>query len=69
LQVKVRYSDFTTLTRQVRVSEPVVEAAELYRLACHLLSVHRLVSGPLRLLGLGVSNLVAPEQPQLLLPF
>jgi DNA polymerase-4 len=69
LQVKVRYSNFTTLTRQVRVSVPVVEAAELYRLACHLLSVHRLVSGPLRLLGLGVSTLVAPEQPQLLLPF
>jgi DNA polymerase-4 len=69
LQVKVRYRDFTTLTRQVRVLEPVVEAGELYRLACHLLSVHKLVSSPLRLLGLGVSTLVAPNRPQLLLPF
>jgi DNA polymerase IV len=69
LQVKVRYRDFTTLTRQVRVSEPVVEASELYRLACHLLSVHKLVTSPLRLLGLGVSTLVAPDRPQLLLPF
>jgi len=69
LQVKVRYSDFTTLTRQVRMSDPVLESSELYRLACHLLSVHKLVSSPLRLLGLGVSTLVAPERPQLLLPF
>ena len=69
LQVKVRYRDFTTLTRQVRTSDPVVESSELYRLACHLLSVHKLVTGPLRLLGLGVSTLVAPERPQLLLPF
>ena len=69
LQVKVRYRDFTTLTRQIRIAEPVVEAGELYRLACHLLAVHKLVTSPLRLLGLGVSTLVAPERPQLLLPF
>jgi DNA polymerase-4 len=69
LQVKVRYRDFTTLTRQIRISEPAIEADELYRLACHLLSVHKLVTSPLRLLGLGVSTLVAPERPQLLLPF
>ena len=69
LQVKVRYQDFTTLTRQLRVAEPVVEAGELYRLACHLLSVHKLVTGPLRLLGLGVSTLVPPDRPQLVLPF
>lgn len=69
LQVKVRYQDFTTLTRQVRISDPVVESGELYRLACHLLSVHKLVTGPLRLLGLGVSTLVAPDRAQLLLPF
>ena len=69
VQVKVRYRDFTTLTRQIRIADPVVEAGELYRLACHLLSVHKLVPSPLRLLGLGVSTLVAPERPQLLLPF
>jgi DNA polymerase-4 len=69
LQVKVRYRDFTTLTRQLRLSDPVVEAGELYRLACHLLSVHKLVTGPLRLLGLGVSTLVPPDRSQLLLPF
>ena len=57
VHVKVRYSDFRTLTRQLRVEEQVSEAPEIYRLACHLLSRHKLVSGPLRLLGIGVSKL------------
>lgn len=33
VQVKVRYGDFTTLTRQVSVEEPVTEAREIYRLS------------------------------------
>jgi len=65
VQVKVRYSDFTTLTRQIRVEEPVTAEKEIYRLACFLLSRDRLVTGPLRLLGIGVSTLVAPETRQL----
>ena len=32
VQVKVRYSDFTTLTRQISVEEPITEAADIYRL-------------------------------------
>jgi DNA polymerase-4 len=68
LQVKVRYSDFTTLTRQLRVSEPLVHTDEIYRLACTLLARHQLVKGPLRLIGIGVSTLVPPALPQLLLP-
>jgi DNA polymerase-4 len=57
VQVKVRYGDFRTLTRQVTVEEPVMEAADIYRLGCFLLARHRLVTRPLRLLGLGVSSL------------
>jgi DNA polymerase-4 len=57
VQVKVRYGDFTTLTRQISVEEPVIDAREIYRLACWLLAHHRLVTRPLRLLGLGVSGL------------
>jgi DNA polymerase-4 len=64
IQVKVRYSDFRTLTRQLRLEEPLTEPAEIYRLACYLLARDRLVSGPLRLLGIGVSTLVGPS-PQL----
>ena len=57
VQVKVRYSDFTTLTRQISVEEPLSEAADIYRIGCFLLGRHKLVSRPLRLLGLGVSSL------------
>lgn len=57
VQVKVRYTDFTTLTRQVSMEEPVVTARDIYRLGCWLLAEHRLVHRPLRLLGLGVSGL------------
>ncbi|HZM05272.1 MAG TPA: DNA polymerase IV [Candidatus Saccharimonadales bacterium] len=67
VQVKVRYSDFTTLTRQFSVEEPITEAAAIYRLGCFLLGRHNLVSRPLRLLGLGVSNLREPSGRQLAL--
>ena len=67
VQVKVRYSDFTTLTRQVSVEEPLTEAREIYRLGCFLLGRERLVSRPLRLLGLGVSSLREPMGTQLVL--
>ena len=65
VQVKVRYGDFTTLTRQFSVEEPVTEAADIYRLGCFLLGREKLVSRPLRLLGLGVSHLREPSGQQL----
>ena len=67
VQVKVRYGDFTTLTRQFTVEEPLTEAGDIYRLACWLLGRERLVSRPLRLLGLGVSTLREPAGRQLVL--
>jgi len=67
VQVKVRYGDFTTLTRQISVEEPITEAADIYRLGCFLLGREKLVSRPLRLLGLGVSNLGEPNARQLAL--
>jgi DNA polymerase-4 len=65
VQVKLRYSDFRTLTRQLTVEGPITEAEELYRLACFLLAREKLVSRPLRLLGLGVSHLDLPVARQL----
>jgi DNA polymerase-4 len=53
VQVKVRYGDFTTLTRQVSAGEPVTAPDELYRRGCWLLARENLVHRPLRLLGLG----------------
>jgi len=66
--MKVRYSDFTTLTRQIRLEDPVTKASEIYRLAQFLLARDRLVKSPLRLLGIGVSTLVPPIRHQLTLP-
>lgn len=67
VQVKVRYGDFSTLTRQISVEEPLMEAGEIYRLGCFLLAREKLVSRPLRLLGLGVTSLREPGQAQLFL--
>jgi DNA polymerase-4 len=65
VQVKIRYGDFTTLTRQISVEEPITEPADIYRLGCFLLAREKLVSRPLRLLGLGVSALREPSGEQL----
>ena len=67
VQVRVRYSDFTTLTRQITFEDSTSDPLLIYRFACHLLARHKLVHRPLRLLGVGVSNLVPPQQ-QMLLP-
>jgi DNA polymerase-4 len=67
IQVKVRYGDFTTLTRRITVEEPLTEAQDIYRLGCFLLGRQKLVSRPLRLLGLGVSTLREPMGQQLAL--
>jgi DNA polymerase IV len=67
VQVKVRYGDFTTLTRQITVEEPLTEPEDIYRLGCFLLGREKLVSRPLRLLGLGVATLREPTAEQLVL--
>ncbi len=65
VQVKVRYGDFTTLTRQISVEEPLTEAREIYRFGCWLLGREKLVNRPLRLIGLGVSGLLEAQARQL----
>jgi len=57
VQVKLRYGDFTSLTRQISLEEPLTEARE------------KLVNRPLRLIGLGVCGLVEARVNQLNLPF
>ena len=66
VHVRVRYSDFTTLTRQLTFEDSTADAKEIYTLACHLLARHRLVNRPLRLIGVGVSHLVPPGRQLLL---
>ena len=69
VQVKIRYGDFTTLTRQFSVEEPITEASDIYRLSCFLLARERLVNRPLRLIGIGVSGLGDSIGSQLVMNF
>src|SRR4029079_9501131 len=69
VQVKLRYGDFTSLTRQISFEEPLTEAKEIYRLGCWLLAREKLVNRPLRLIGLGVSGSAEAQVNQLSLPF
>lgn len=62
VQVKVRYSNFETLTRQVTSEDYLQDWDAIYRLACFLMAKHRLVTRPIRLLGLTVSSL-SPTPP------
>jgi len=52
VQVKVRYSDFKTVTRQTSVEEPFESAETIYAIACAILRRGCFVERPLRL-GLG----------------
>lgn len=67
VQVKVRYADFTTLTRQISVEDSLDDARQIYRLGCYLLAREKLVHRPLRLLGLGVAGLSDAGSRQLVL--
>jgi DNA polymerase-4 len=65
VQVKVRYRDFKTLTRQITVEDGTREARVIYRLGCFLLGRENLIRKPVRLLGIGVSGLIEGEPRQL----
>ena len=62
IQVKVRYSDFRTLTRQMSFEEPIESHEEIYAIACAILRREKLVDRPIRLIGLGVAGLVPPSK-------
>ncbi len=63
--LKVRYQDFTTLTRRITGIENINSTEKLYRVGKKLSKEHNLFKKPLRLLGIGVSNLTAKENKQL----
>ncbi|NNE72323.1 MAG: DNA polymerase IV [Acidimicrobiales bacterium] len=57
VQLKLRFGDFTTLTRSVTVPNPIDDGADIVRAARSL--IEPIDTGPgLRLLGVGVSGLV-----------
>lgn len=61
VKIKLRWADFTTLTRQQTLEEPTNDARRIFEVARDLLS--RTWDGrPVRLLGVGVSNFVTKTQ-------
>ena len=69
IQVKVRYSDFKTLSRQTTLTDPTQEKELIYRTVCWLLAKEGLVSRPLRLIGTGLHAFSEQPHLQLALPF
>ncbi|RCW62073.1 DNA polymerase IV [Halanaerobium sp. ST460_2HS_T2] len=63
--IKVRYSDFSTYSRQQSLKVAVNSSEEIYQRAKNLLIQNNLLDKPLRLLGIGVSNLCLEGQEQL----
>jgi DNA polymerase IV len=60
VKLKLRWPDFTTLTRQVTLPGPVDQDEEIYQTALDLLNKVRAKGKAVRLLGVGVSGLGLP---------
>jgi len=68
--LKLRYSDFVTLTRSETIAEPTASEHSIYDLAKKLISHFDLRMTKIRLLGVSVSNLVGDKFSfQTFLPF
>ncbi len=60
VRIKLRWPDFTTLTRQVTRPQPTDQDEEIYMTALTLLNKVRSKGKAVRLIGVGVSGLGAP---------
>ncbi len=60
VKLKLRWPDFTTLTRQVTLPSHTDQESEIYETALRLLRQIRLPGRAVRLIGVGVSNLGEP---------
>jgi DNA polymerase-4 len=64
LQVKVRFGDFTTLTRSRTFAAPLDTAHEIYEIGRSLLDRAGIGDRPVRLLGVGGDSLVPAAAPR-----
>jgi DNA polymerase-4 len=60
VKLKIRWSDFTTITRQVTLPTSTDNEDEIYRSAVKLMKAVRKPNQPVRLIGVGVSGIGAP---------
>lgn len=63
IHLKIRYSDFRTVSIQETVNHTINDTGELYDLARNLFLKKYDRSGPVRLLGVGVHNVAAGSDP------
>jgi DNA polymerase-4 len=59
IRIKLRWPDFTTITRQVTMQEPVDQDRVIFVAACELFNKYWTPGKPVRLLGVGVSGLTS----------
>jgi DNA polymerase-4 len=59
--VKVRYADFSTVTRSKSVDDPVGDESRLLHLGLHLLHLTDAGKRRVRLLGIGLGSLVEAD--------
>jgi DNA polymerase-4 len=60
VKIKLRWPDFTTLTRQVTLPQPTDQGDEIFAAAAELLEKNRPDRQLVRLLGVGVTHIAAP---------
>jgi len=61
VSLKVKYSDFTQITRAATLPEPTDDSAEIYATSCLLLKKTAVGKRPVRLLGISLSQLSSRE--------
>lgn len=61
VQLKMRYADFTTLTRRRTLPSPTQDEMTFYAVGRQLLAAEGIEGKRVRLIGVGGSNLVTPE--------
>ncbi len=67
--VKVRYPDFTAVTRSQTLPFPTDQGIEIYQTALKLLHKTEALQKRARLLGVGISNLIHQDDPEQLILF
>jgi nucleotidyltransferase/DNA polymerase involved in DNA repair len=65
VQLKLRWEDFTTITRQRTLPEPTQSDTVIYTAARELLHAELLPGRKVRLIGVGLSGFTTPAQPSL----
>lgn len=60
VKIKLRWQDFTTITRQTRLTSPTNQGDVIYQVACELFHKIPIEGKAIRLIGVGVSSLQEP---------